>query len=38
MAALMPVLLGDTPAAESVAVHPLAERALGRLRRWFPGL
>ena len=30
MAALMPVLLGDTPAAEELAVHPLAERALAR--------
>jgi acetoin utilization deacetylase AcuC-like enzyme len=32
MAALMPVLLGDTPAAEEIAVHPLAERALQRPR------
>jgi acetoin utilization deacetylase AcuC-like enzyme len=30
MAALMPVLLGDTPAAEELALHPLAERALAR--------
>jgi len=30
MAALMPVLMGDTPAAEELAVHPLAERALAR--------
>jgi acetoin utilization deacetylase AcuC-like enzyme len=30
MAALMPVLVGDTPAAEELAVHPLAERALAR--------
>ena len=39
MAALMPVLVGEeTPATEAVALHPLAERALDRLRRWFPGL
>jgi len=38
MAALMPVLLGDTPQAEELPVHPLAEQALGRLRRWFPAL
>ena len=39
MAALMPVLLADaTPAAEDLARHPLAEQALGRLERWWPGL
>jgi hypothetical protein len=38
MAALMPVLQGETPAVEELAVHPLAEQALGRLRRWFPAL
>jgi acetoin utilization deacetylase AcuC-like enzyme len=39
MAALMPVLLADaTPAAEDLPRHPLAERALGRLARWWPGL
>jgi len=38
MAALMPVLLGGTPEAEDLPVHPLAEQALGRLRRWFPAL
>jgi acetoin utilization deacetylase AcuC-like enzyme len=39
MAALMPILVADdTPAAESLAVHPLAEDALGRLERYWPGL
>ena len=38
MAALMPVLLGDTPPDEELAVHPLAARALERLARYFPGL
>jgi acetoin utilization deacetylase AcuC-like enzyme len=38
MAELMPVLLGDTPAEEELAVHPLAARALERLARYFPGL
>jgi acetoin utilization deacetylase AcuC-like enzyme len=31
MAALMPVLVGPTPGAESVEEHPLAARALSRL-------
>ncbi len=39
MAALMPVLLAEaTPAAEELAVHPLAERARERLGRYFPAL
>jgi acetoin utilization deacetylase AcuC-like enzyme len=38
MAELMPVLLGDTPAEEELAVHPLAARARERLARYFPGL
>ena len=39
MAALMPVLLADSaPAAENLERHPLAERALGRLERWWPEL
>jgi acetoin utilization deacetylase AcuC-like enzyme len=39
MAALMPVLLAEaTPGAEELPLHPLAEAALERRRRWFPGL
>jgi acetoin utilization deacetylase AcuC-like enzyme len=40
MAALVPVLVDDaTPAAaDGLAVHPLAEQALGRLERWWPGI
>ena len=39
MAALMPVLVAEqTPADEDVTVHPMATRALERLRRYFPGL
>ena len=39
MAALMPVLLAErTPGAEQLPLHPLAEAALERQRRWFPGL
>lgn len=37
MAALMPVLVGPaTPPAEAIERHPLADAALGRLRRWWP--
>jgi acetoin utilization deacetylase AcuC-like enzyme len=39
MAALMPVLVAEgTPAPEELTVHPLAEDALGRLERYWPGL
>jgi acetoin utilization deacetylase AcuC-like enzyme len=39
MAALMPVLVADsTPAEQTPALHPLAEQALARLERWWPGL
>jgi acetoin utilization deacetylase AcuC-like enzyme len=39
MAALMPVLVAEgTPAPEEIPVHPLAEDALGRLERYWPGL
>jgi len=39
MAALMPVLVAEeTPAPESLDVHPLAERALERLAPYWPGL
>src|SRR5829696_5123659 len=39
MAALMPVLLAEeTPEPEELAVHPLAQRARGRLARYFPAL
>jgi acetoin utilization deacetylase AcuC-like enzyme len=40
MAAVMPVLVAaDAPAPlEAVELHPLAERALARLQRWWPGL
>jgi acetoin utilization deacetylase AcuC-like enzyme len=39
MAALMPVLVAEgTPAAEEVPVHPLADDALARLERYWPGL
>jgi acetoin utilization deacetylase AcuC-like enzyme len=39
MAALMPVLVADAPPAPVVLPrHPLAEQALGRLERWWPGL
>jgi acetoin utilization deacetylase AcuC-like enzyme len=39
MAALMPVLVAEgTPAAEELPVHPLAEDALARLARYWPGL
>jgi hypothetical protein len=35
----MPVLVAEeTPAPVELAVHPLSEQALGRLRRWFPAL
>jgi acetoin utilization deacetylase AcuC-like enzyme len=39
MAAVMPVLLADAASpAEHVEPHPLAEQALARLARWWPGL
>jgi acetoin utilization deacetylase AcuC-like enzyme len=39
MAALMPVLAGESAADEpAVARHPLADEAVGRLERWWPGL
>ena len=39
MAALMPVLVGDsTPAAEEIALHPLAAAARERLGAWWPAL
>ena len=39
MAALMPVLVAEeTPEAEQLDVHPLAERALQRLAPYWPGL
>jgi acetoin utilization deacetylase AcuC-like enzyme len=39
MAAVMPVLVADAvPPAEHVEPHPLAEQALARLARWWPGL
>ena len=39
VAALMPVLVADSaPSAEAVARHPLADRALSRLGRYWPGL
>jgi acetoin utilization deacetylase AcuC-like enzyme len=37
MAALMPVLVEPvTPPPEAIERHPLADAALGRLRRWWP--
>jgi acetoin utilization deacetylase AcuC-like enzyme len=40
VAALMPVLVADSPpaAAGAVALHPLAEQAARRLAPWWPGL
>src|SRR3954449_3176204 len=40
VAALMPVLVADSPpaAAGAVALHPLAEEASRRLAPWWPGL
>ena len=39
MAALMPVLVdASTPGADAVAPHPLALRAIERLRPWWPEL
>jgi len=40
VAALMPVLVADSPpaAAGAVALHPLAEQASRRLAPWWPGL
>jgi acetoin utilization deacetylase AcuC-like enzyme len=39
MAAVMPVLVAaETPAAVALETHPLAELALRRLARWWPGL
>jgi acetoin utilization deacetylase AcuC-like enzyme len=39
MAALMPVLVADEPPlVDEVPVHPLAERAVARLGRWWPAL
>jgi acetoin utilization deacetylase AcuC-like enzyme len=39
VAALAPVLAGSVPAGEDgLAVHPLAERAVDRMARWWPAL
>jgi acetoin utilization deacetylase AcuC-like enzyme len=40
VAALMPVLVAETPpaATDAVALHPLAEEAARRLAPWWPGL
>jgi acetoin utilization deacetylase AcuC-like enzyme len=38
VAALAPVLTGAADASDSFAVHPLAERAVDRLSRWWPAL
>ena len=38
MAAVMGVLSGGTPREEAIVRHPLADRALERLARWWQGL